>query len=791
MRHSHRRLDIRSGPVLAWIGVLSLAIGILTAPVPAAALGAGAVDQSTDIRTAAVTGFDPGNIISDALFYDSNAMSAAQIQSFLDQRIGSCANGRCINVLQAGVSSRGDVVSARTGNVVCRGFNGGTMSVAELIYRVQVACGISAKAILVTLQKEQGLVTSRAPSDWNLRAAMGASCPDTAPCDPAYAGIGPQIVAGTTQLKTYMAGAFSRQPGRHFIGYHPNAGCGGTDVSITNYASAALYNYTPYQPNAAALAAGYGTGDGCSSYGNRNFYQYYSDWFGSTQSAQATIVRSASSPDVYLVSGQTRWHITDGEDYGELDRAFGPTAVVSDAYIARLSNGGTTTAVLRNADTGVMALIQEGQSHRFGSCEAVASWGASCANPTSVAASVFNRASVGETVGAFFRLRSSDRWGRFEAGSTVTPLYNSAAARAVNGDPRAPIYAPYLTSARYAQLAKGRLLFAPTQLVKTTQDSRVYFTSGFDKLRWVESWAAAVEYNRLPSSLATVEPGELAGYTVDGKVEPTITCDGTTYFPAAGWLYALAAPQRAGLQSMAVSAPTCAQFTVAPVRIAQDLAVKIASSPDVHVISSGQSRQVLTWSGLLARNAGSAPPIISIADSTLASLPRGPLVADGEVVKRTDSADIHVVSGEAGLRVPSMGVLGDLGLGSTVRVYSADRAAFSTDGGTLGIWVSCNGRSFVAAAGAIREVPNEVASTFNASALSNTVCGRLVETPGKLQAVVIRPAGSSDLYVAEAGKLRHITSWSAYLSLGSGAPTPYLTVSLDSFRTMQVGEPIG
>lgn len=49
---------------------------------------------------------------------------------------------------------------------------------------------------------------------------------------------------------------------------------------IRNQATASLYNYTPYQPNAAALAAGYGTGDACSSYGNRNFWNYFSDWFG-------------------------------------------------------------------------------------------------------------------------------------------------------------------------------------------------------------------------------------------------------------------------------------------------------------------------------------------------------------------------------------------------------------------------------------------------------------------------------------------------------------------------------
>lgn len=261
------------------------------------------------VKAAAVVGFNPENIISDALFYDGNAMSSAEIQSFLDSKIGACRNGKCLNVLTAGISSRDAVYSQTTGNLICSAIQGGSMKVSELIYRVQAACGISAKVILVTLQKEQGLTTSKEPSDWNLKAAMGASCPDTAPCDPAFAGVGPQILKGTQQLKTYKAANFAKQPGVNWIGYNPNTPCGGTNLNIQNYATAALYNYTPYQPNAAALAAGYGLGDGCSSYGNRNFYNYYTDWFGSTQGGSSSddpvgfVDNVSSSPGEIYIAG--------------------------------------------------------------------------------------------------------------------------------------------------------------------------------------------------------------------------------------------------------------------------------------------------------------------------------------------------------------------------------------------------------------------------------------------------------------------------------------------------------
>lgn len=278
---------------LASVAIVALTLSVLVAP--ATAPGASAAEAGSAVSTpkkfAALSGseFDPGMIISDQLFYDGSAMSAAQIQSFLDGKIGSCLTTRCLNVAVLPVTGRAASYSADTGALVCEAIAGGNMLASELIYRTQVACGISAKVILVTLQKEQGLVTSRAPSDWALRAAMGMGCPDTAPCSDAFSGLATQIMAGTRQLKVYKVGRFGRQPGVQFVQYHPNASCSGTTVNVRNYATAALYNYTPYQPNAASLANLGGTGDSCSSYGNRNFWRYYSTWFGSVDGAQFLI----------------------------------------------------------------------------------------------------------------------------------------------------------------------------------------------------------------------------------------------------------------------------------------------------------------------------------------------------------------------------------------------------------------------------------------------------------------------------------------------------------------------
>jgi hypothetical protein len=168
---------------------------------------------------------------------------------------------------------------------LCNGFTGGRKSAAQIINEVGASCGINPKVILITLQKEQSLITDDWPWSVQYEKATGYACPDTAACDPAYAGFFKQVYYGARQFKRYAndASSFRYRAGRdNYIQYNPNAACGGTNVFIQNQATAGLYNYTPYQPNAAALANLYGTGDACSAYGNRNFWRMFNDWFGST-----------------------------------------------------------------------------------------------------------------------------------------------------------------------------------------------------------------------------------------------------------------------------------------------------------------------------------------------------------------------------------------------------------------------------------------------------------------------------------------------------------------------------
>ncbi len=216
----------------------------------------------------------------------------------------------------------------RPADAYCSGYSGAANeSAARIIYRVAQACNINPQVLIVMLQKEQGLVTHIWPSAWRYRIALGQGCPDTAPCDPNYIGFFHQIYGAARQMQIYMEGKWFQwyAPGRTWnILYNPNANCGSSPVYVANKATSALYYYTPYQPNAAALNAGYGLGDGCSAYGNRNFYNYFTDWFGSTQVSSGLATATAAIQGEYLAQGG----------------AAGPGAPVSDVTRLQQNGGG-------------------------------------------------------------------------------------------------------------------------------------------------------------------------------------------------------------------------------------------------------------------------------------------------------------------------------------------------------------------------------------------------------------------------------------------------------------------
>jgi hypothetical protein len=232
-----------------------------------------------------VADFRDGNIMSDYVMSNKNTMTEAQIQAFLKSK-NPCNDGDWDKY--AYYTNQGYQYNWRDGHFVCmadESFNG--ESAARIIWQAAQDYNINPQVLIVLLQKEQGLVTDTWPN-WShqYRSATGYGCPDTAACDSQYFGFKNQVRNAANFYRAHLDNNrnwnWGYDVGWNSILYSPNCSSR-KSVYIENKATAALYIYTPYTPTQEVLNAGYGTTPGCSAYGNRNFWLYFTDWFGSTQ----------------------------------------------------------------------------------------------------------------------------------------------------------------------------------------------------------------------------------------------------------------------------------------------------------------------------------------------------------------------------------------------------------------------------------------------------------------------------------------------------------------------------
>lgn len=257
--------------------LIVLAFAACTGPIdaPRAADDEPVAITVTDRPIPPATQFDPSLIVSDDSFYDTGALSEREIQSFLEGL--DCRPDGRVPCLADYKQSTTTQPAAGPGH--CAEYRGGIRERASrIIAKASAACGVSPKTLLVLLQKEQSLLTR--PSESGYLRATGYGCPDTADCDTKYFGFFNQVYNAAWQFRQY-----TEEPDRAYqvgavdVQFHPDAACGAASVAIANQATANLYNYTPYQPNPAAIADPE-AGDGCSAFGNLNFWRLWHRWFG-------------------------------------------------------------------------------------------------------------------------------------------------------------------------------------------------------------------------------------------------------------------------------------------------------------------------------------------------------------------------------------------------------------------------------------------------------------------------------------------------------------------------------
>ncbi|MEK7631346.1 MAG: hypothetical protein AAB445_00560, partial [Patescibacteria group bacterium] len=149
---------------------------------------------------------------------------------------------------------------------------------------------ISPKVLLVTLQKEQSLISDPAPTQRQFDYAMGYGCPDSGGCSGKAAGLFNQLDFTAWQFRQYYN--FPTQYTYKVGGTYTFTDLNGTrksTVTIENQATANLFNYTPHVYN-----------------GNYNFFNFYTMWF-ARQYPDGSLLRVGKSGPTWLIqNGQRR-----------------------------------------------------------------------------------------------------------------------------------------------------------------------------------------------------------------------------------------------------------------------------------------------------------------------------------------------------------------------------------------------------------------------------------------------------------------------------------------------------
>lgn len=737
----------------AVLASIALIVGVLTvAPV-----------ASTPASAASAGDFQAGNIITDELFYDGGASSASAVQSFLNSARPSCRAGyTCLKDYTQATPSRAAVAGR------CAAYAGsGNESAASIIAKVGAACGISQKVLIVMLEKEQSLITDDWPSARQYRSAMGYGCPDTADCDANYYGFFNQVYAAALQFKNYQANPtrWNHVAGRvNSVRYNPNAACGSSSVYIQNAATAGLYNYTPYQPNASALANLYGTGDACGAYGNRNFWRLYTDWFGST-TGTSSLVKSASSAAIYLVAGTQKYYIPDQALLSAYS-ALGGVTTVSQSYLDKYPTVQNASRIVRSPAGGIV-FIDAGIKVGFTSCEMVVDYGGSCtpAGYTQLTDAQFNLfVSVGATVTPVYGTTSGARY--YVTRGTKREILD-ATAQSLAGIP-APMIV--LTEAGVSNLTDGAPILRDSVYMQSRGTGTFSYVVGAKKYTIDGASASALGLPARSSSALWPRNADQvpAGGTFPGAVSVSggapkvLTAAGRFDWGVGGNLATVPATQGFVDQYPALGS------------IGEGNNVKGASAV-VYYVTGGKVRPYSGWGALVAMAGTESPNIITVPQTILGQVPVGnPVLAPGSLVRSPESAAVFLIDGANNrLPVTSFDFPTAMGVTGTAFVPQAYLDAYPT-GQFLGYGLTCKGQDYVAAGGSIHKVSAEVKPMYTITfvALSDLNCSKLKVgvDAGKF---IRSPSGT--LYYLEGGLKRGITTMAKFAELG-GTGSNYLDV---------------
>ena len=743
--------------------------------------------QQTTSSAASGADWQAGRIIDDALFYNGNAMSVNEIQQFLNNKVPVCDTwgtkmhssgqtradyGRSVGVPPPYICLK-DYYEHPTTHAT--NFNptatpqDGSLSAAQIIWSAAHDFNVSPKALLATLQKEaaDNLIGDDWPWLTQYRSAMGYGCPDTAPCDAEYYGFYNQMYNAARQFRryaTYPSEYRYKAGADNFVQYNPVASCSGTNVFIRTQATASLYNYTPYQPNQAALDNLYGTGNSCSAYGNRNFWRIYTDWFGSTL---GSLWRTESDGTLYLVDGGRKYTINSTgyiEQFG-----FGPTDIrfvsqqeldaVPLASAPYSSSLGQLVKSISDsdADGGSVYFFDSGRKVPISSMEQLANFGFNLSEITYLPLDFIQRYGTDNVLSSFVRdpnqsiyqMESNKKriffelakYNQVNPSGTFTNLSNFSLSRWQYGQP---------------QIDGSYLITGPDGTIRLYNGNSYYVLSSMNTY---DCWG-----------LYGLRSYRLSAYEfVNGNTNGTLRCIGrdnsnTTYLLDGTQKYQI--PNDATASTPADDVFSRLQTKTLPSTVRN-------AAGEISVIESSIRRPLASMYTYTALNLG-AGTTVQLTNGAYNALTTGNIkLAPGNLVLDETGTISVVNTDQTRYLLPSATRFNDYAFNwnALIRISTGSLGGYTSDG-TLANLVKISSDAYLIDSGVKYLVPTDLYDEFGIQLTSLPDVGSAViaNTSQKTASKFIMEKNGGTVYMLEAGKKRPISSWSVLMRESNNNP---------------------
>ncbi len=733
---------------------------------------------------ALASNFNPGNIISDSVFFNPAAMSEAAVQSFMQSVGPPCRSGyTCLeNYTQT--------TTSRAADSRCGGYYGMPNERAStILWKVAQSCGINPQVLLVLIQKEENLVLSSAPTTGMYKIAAGYGCPDTAACDTTFYGFFNQLYSAARQFQVYAnsASSFGYRAGRNnYIQWSPDAGCGGSNVYIVNKATAGLYNYTPYQPDPPALANLYGYGDGCSSYGNRNFFTYFTDWFGNTQGS--FLARTASDATVYLTTDTAKFGVPTGDLLANFS-ALGPVRTISQSYLDTLAAGTALSSIVRDSVSGEIFIVTANNKYRFASCDLVAAYGFSCATVANLQTPQLSKLPTVGNASQFVRVPGIDTVYYLSNGQKL-PINDPVSFSALTGNQ--PVSITPIQWWVAANIPTGPTILGPGTLAKTATSTSVYLIDGANKKFFVPTSDMITSIGA--TSVNVVSQATLDGYTTSGTISsPAVTCGGSPALLQAGQLLGTTRTDGYGLPITALDPRTCADWPSAGPTFAANVFVR-GPNGTIYQVSGAIKRPIVSMASFQSlAGQGNVPRYVSLPDSLLATWSTGPsIIGNATLVKAAESPTVFLVDGVGKKSVQTFDSVYDLGVQKVVDVLPQSLLATLPTSGTVqdSPMVSCGASNFVGG-GALFATTRTDGYGQPITALDPSTCSALPMAGGRFGDVLFTRDSAGTISWVSSGVRRPVANWNSLVVLsGAGNPVSYAQLPDRYIARYRAGPPI-